>query len=152
MPTPPPFPPPGSKRLKISNAIIGLNVRLYRMTRGKLGGKSGGAPILLLDHVGRKSGQKRTAPLMYTRDGDDLVVVASRAGSDFTPAWWLNLQANPATTIQVGGDHLSVVAHQASPDEKARLWPIVVDNYADYAVYKQRTDRDIPVIVLSRAH
>jgi deazaflavin-dependent oxidoreductase (nitroreductase family) len=131
--------------------FIAANVGVYRLTGGRLGGKFGGAPVLLLDHVGRKSGRRRTSPLIYTRDGEDLLIVASRGGSDATPAWWLNLRAKPATTVQVGSRHHDVVAHQASPEEKQRLWPLVVDQYGDYAVYQQRTKREIPVIVLSPA-
>lgn len=149
MPTPPAFPDPGSAKLKVLNTLTNANVRLYRLSGGKLGGKSAGAPILLLDHVGRKSGQKRTTPLMYTRDGDDLIVVASRAGSNFNPAWWSNLKASPATTIQVGSERLSVLARQATPEEKEELWPRLVANYRHYATYEERTDREIPVIVLT---
>lgn len=130
---------------------MAANVGVYRLTGGRLGGKVAGAPVLLLDHVGRKSGRRRTSPLIYTRDGEDLLIVASRAGSDATPAWWLNLRAKPTTTIQVGSRHQDVVARQASANEKQRLWPLVVDNYGDYAVYQQRTKREIPVIILSPA-
>ena len=151
MPTPPPFPRPGSVRLKLLNALIGANVNLYRLSGGRLGGKVSGAPVLLLDHIGRKSGQRRTTPVIYMPDGDDLIVVASRGGSDANPAWWLNLKANPQTTVQVGSERRRVVAHEATPEEKQRLWPRLVDVYSDYAVYQRRTERQIPVIVLSPA-
>ncbi len=124
---------------------------LYRRSGGRLGGTLKGAPILLLDHVGRKSGQARTAPVLYLRNGDDLVVVASRGGSDATPAWWLNLQANPTTTVQVGGEHRRVLARQASAEEKAELWPRLVEMYGDFEIYQRRTDREIPVVILSPA-
>jgi deazaflavin-dependent oxidoreductase (nitroreductase family) len=148
--TPRPFGPPGSASLKLTNLVAKLNVGLYRRTGGRLGGKVSGAPVLLLDHVGRKSGQPRTAPLIYTRDGDDLVIVASRAGSDFTPAWWLNLKAKPETTVQVGSERLRVAAREAVGEERDRLWPLLVDNYGDYDVYRERTDRVIPVVVLTQ--
>lgn len=151
MPTPPPFPPPGSRRLKLVQALPNATVRLYRLTGGRLGGKVKGAPVLLLDHVGRKSGQARTAPVLYLEDGDDLVIVGSRGGSDATPAWWLNLQANPSTTVQVGSERREVVARQATPEEKAALWPRLVDMYENYAVYEARTEREMPVIILSPA-
>jgi F420H(2)-dependent quinone reductase len=151
VPTPPPVPPPGSARLKLLNAMTGAHVRLYRISGGRLGGRMEGAPILLLDHVGRKSGKARTAPLIYATDGDDLVIVASRGGSDAMPAWWLNLKDGPRTTVQVGAERRSVVARQASPEEKQRLWPMVCDTYSDYAVYQRRTTREIPVIVLAPA-
>jgi deazaflavin-dependent oxidoreductase (nitroreductase family) len=121
------------------------------VTGGRLGGtmNKGKAPILLLDHVGRKSGKKRTAPVLYTTDGDDLVIVGSRGGSDAPPAWWLNLQANPDTTVQVKRDRRDVTAREATPEEHARNWPRLVEMYPDYDVYQTRTDRKIPVIILS---
>jgi deazaflavin-dependent oxidoreductase (nitroreductase family) len=131
--------------------MTGANVALYRRTGGRLGGKVSGAPVLLLDHVGRRSGQARTSPVLYLEDGPDLVVVASRGGSDATPAWWLNLKANPDTTVQVGSERRRVVARQATPDQKTRLWPRLVDMYPAYAVYQRRTEREIPVVILSPA-
>jgi deazaflavin-dependent oxidoreductase (nitroreductase family) len=151
MSTAPAFPPPGTIRSKLVNAGVNINVGLYRRSGGRLGGKVKGAPVLLLDHVGRKSGQKRTAPLLYLADGDDLVIVASRGGSDAMPAWWLNLQANGSTTVQVGRERRSVLARQATTEEKAELWPRLLDMYGDYAVYQTRTTREIPVIILSPA-
>lgn len=133
------------------NRFIAVNTHLYRLTGGRLGNKMKGAPVLLLDHVGRKSGQPRTAPLLYLRDQADIVIVASRGGSDAMPAWWLNLQAHPATTVQIGRERLSVVAREAAADEKARLWPQLVEMYPDYAVYQTRTERQIPVVILSPA-
>ena len=107
--------------------------------------------MLLLDHVGRKSGAARTAPLLYMRDGDDLVIVASRGGSDAMPAWWLNLQANPTTTVQIGTERRRVVAREASAEEKAARWPRLVEMYGDYEVYRRRTKREIPVVILNPA-
>jgi deazaflavin-dependent oxidoreductase (nitroreductase family) len=149
MPTPPPFPPPGSFRLKLTNAYTGANVIVYRRSGGRLWNTVKGAPVLLLDHVGRKSGQARTAPLLYMQDGDRLVIVASRGGSEATPAWWLNLKASPTTTVQVGRERRTVTARQASTEEKAELWPRLVQMYSDYAVYARRTSRDIPVVILT---
>jgi F420H(2)-dependent quinone reductase len=148
MPTPPPFPPPGSFRLKLTNAFTTANVIVYRRSGGRLWNTVKGAPVLLLEHVGRKSGRARTAPLLYMKDGDRLVIVASRGGSDATPAWWLNLKANPTTTVQVGRERRTVTARQASTEEKAELWPRLVQMYSDYAVYARRTSRDIPVVIL----
>jgi F420H(2)-dependent quinone reductase len=105
--------------------------------------------VLLVDHVGRRSGQARTTPLLYLANGSDLVIVASRGGSDATPAWWLNLKASPATTVQLGAERRQVIAHQATPEEKAVLWPKLVAMYGDYAAYQQRTTREIPVVILS---
>lgn len=151
MPTPPPFPPPGSLKMRLVNVLTRANVIGYRISGGRLGGKVSGVPVLLLDHVGRQSGQARTTPLLYMADGDDLVVVGSRAGSDAMPAWWFNLKASPSTSVQVGSERREVVARQASGEEKARLWPLLVEGYPAYAEYQRRTDREIPVIILSPA-
>ena len=110
-----------------------------------------GAPVLLLAHVGRKSGRARTAPVLYMRDGEDIVIVASRGGSDAMPAWWLNLQANPITTVQIGTERRRVVAREASAEVKAELWPRLVEMYGDYEIYQRRTEREIPVVILSPA-
>jgi deazaflavin-dependent oxidoreductase (nitroreductase family) len=149
MPASPKVPPPGSLRLKLANLMIGANVAIYRRSGGRLGGSLKGAPILLLDHVGRKSGQARTSPLLYMRDGDDFVIAGSRGGSDATPAWWLNLKATPDTTVTVARQRERVHAHEANAEEKARLWPKLVKMFPDYAEYQRRTNRDIPVIILS---
>jgi F420H(2)-dependent quinone reductase len=133
------------------NALTRAQVKVYRRTGGRMANSIKGAPVLLLDHVGRKSGQARTSPVLYMKDGDDLVIVASRGGSEATPAWWLNLKANPQTTVTVGPDTRRVIARQASPEEKTQLWPRLVEIFPDFAAYQRRTSRDIPVIVLSPA-
>jgi deazaflavin-dependent oxidoreductase (nitroreductase family) len=133
------------------NLFTAATAALYRVSGGRLAGKMSGAPVLLLDHVGRKSGKHRTTPLLYLADGHDLVIVGSRGGSDATPAWWLNLQANPETTVQVGHERRRVRARETSAAEKARLWPELTAMYSDYDVYQTRTERELPVIVLSRA-
>jgi deazaflavin-dependent oxidoreductase (nitroreductase family) len=148
----PPVPPPGSLRFKLVKAFVDLNVRVYRLSGGRLGGKVKGAPVLLLDHVGRKTGRTRTTPVLYLRDGADLVIVGSRGGSDAMPAWYLNLMSSPRTTVQVGSERRAVVAAQATPEEKQRLWPRLVEMYDEYAVYQQRTKREIPVVILSPAN
>ena len=95
MPAPPPVPPPGSPGARLWNLATRLHVGAYRLTGGRLGGRIAGGPVLLLNHVGRRSGRRRVTPLLYLEDGDDLVLVGSRGGSDAPPAWWLNLQAAP---------------------------------------------------------
>jgi F420H(2)-dependent quinone reductase len=147
----PPIPPPGSLQFKLVKAFVDLNVRVYRLTGGRLGGKVKGAPVLLLDHLGRKTGRARTTPVLYLRDGADLVIVGSRGGSDAMPAWFLNLMSSPSTTVQVGSERRAVLAHQATAEEKQRLWPRLVEMYDEYAVYEQRTKREIPVVILSPA-
>jgi deazaflavin-dependent oxidoreductase (nitroreductase family) len=104
--------------------------------------------MLLLDHVGAKSGRRRTSPLAYTRDGNQLVLVASKGGHPRNPAWYHNLVANPETTVQVGSERRSVRAREARTEERGRLWDMVVDNYAGFADYQERTQRQIPLIVL----
>ena len=104
--------------------------------------------VLLLGHTGRKSGTSYTTPLLYLRDGDDVVVVASQGGMPKNPQWYRNLVDSPDTWIQIGNDRSNVRAHTASADERARLWPQLVQLYADFANYQSWTERVIPVVVL----
>jgi deazaflavin-dependent oxidoreductase (nitroreductase family) len=127
------------------------HVATYRATGGRLGGNFRGARVLLLDHVGRKSGKQRTSPLLYIEDGDDLVIVASKGGSPKHPAWWINLRSSPETTVQVGSERRGIRAEEAGPEDRARLWPRLVEVYPDYDEYQQQTDRRIPVVLLRRA-
>ncbi len=125
------------------------HVRQYRATDGEVGYLWNGAPSLLLTTTGRHSGQPRTSALIFGRDGDDYLVVASMGGAPRHPSWYLNATANPAAEIQVRADRLPVVARTASDDEKPRLWRIMTDVWPNYDVYQTRTDRSIPVVVLS---
>ena len=127
------------------------HVRAYRVSRGRIGRSFRGAPVLLLDHVGRKSGRHMTSPLIYGEDGANLIIVASFGGAPRDPAWWPNLKANPETTVNVYGDVRRVRARRASAEEKARIWPKMVAVYAPYEDYQRRTDRDIPVVILEPA-
>lgn len=124
------------------------HIRAYRESGGEVGYIWNGVPTLLLTSTGRRTGQQRTSPLIFARDGDDYLVVASLAGAPKHPQWYLNLQANPQAEIQVKDQTLAVVAHTASADEKPRLWQIVSEVWPNYDVYQSRTDRDIPVVVL----
>jgi F420H(2)-dependent quinone reductase len=122
---------------------------VYRATGGRIGHSFPGFPtMLLLDHVGAKSGRKRTSPLLYIRDGEDLVIVASKGGYPRNPGWYHNLRANPDTTVQVGSERREVHARVATPDERARLWPRVVESYGGYREYQERTGREIPLVIL----
>jgi F420H(2)-dependent quinone reductase len=124
---------------------------IYRASNGLIGHRIPGLPtMLLLDHVGAKSGVRRTSPLLYVEDGDDVVIVASKGGYPKHPAWFHNLRANPDTTVQLGRERRSVRARVATPAERERLWPKVVAAYRDYDRYQQRTDRQIPLVVLER--
>jgi deazaflavin-dependent oxidoreductase (nitroreductase family) len=130
--------------------LAGAHVALYRTSGGRLGHKPPFAPrMLLLDHVGARSGVRRTSPLVYTRDGDDFVLVASKGGHPRHPAWFHNLRAHPDTTIQVGPRTIAVHARVASDDERARLWPKAVATYGGFAGYQARAGRTIPLVVLS---
>ena len=123
----------------------------YRGTRGVVGHRFPGAPpMLLLDHVGAKSANQRTSPLVYVRDGDDLVIVASKGGHPKHPAWYHNLKANPDTTVQIGSERRPVRARVAGAGERGRLWDKAMETYGGYREYQQRTDREIPLVVLER--
>jgi F420H(2)-dependent quinone reductase len=145
MPKPPPRDHPFWKAFGV---LTGLNTKLFQLTGGRVGGSFGRLKILLLHHVGRKSGQERTTPLLYIRDGDDLVIVASKGGSDTHPAWYHNLMANPDVEVEVGRSRRSVRARKASPDEHARLWPQLVRVYGPYKDYQSYTSRQIPLVIL----
>lgn len=122
---------------------------VYRATGGRIGHRLPGLPqMLLLDHVGAKSGTRRTIPLLYVEDGADVVIVASKGGHPKHPAWYHNLRANPDTTVQIGGERRAVHARVADPQERARLWPKAVAMYDNYRSYQQRAGREIPLFVL----
>lgn len=129
-------------------AIGKLNVPLYRATGGRLFGRVGRAPVLLLTTTGRRSGQPRTAPVLYLRDGERLIVIGSNAGNEHPPAWALNLVANPDAEVEVGRERRPVRARVAEGDERAELWRRVNDQYAGFDDYATRTDREIRVFVL----
>jgi deazaflavin-dependent oxidoreductase (nitroreductase family) len=125
------------------------HVSEYRATDGEVGYLWNGVPTLLLTTTGRHSGQPRTSALIFGRDGDDYLVVASMGGAPRHPSWYLNVTANPAAEIQVRADRIPVIAHTGSDDDKPRLWRIMTDVWPNYDVYQTRTDRSIPVVVLS---
>lgn len=140
---------------KVIKLMARVQVRVYRLTGGRIGGKwriGAGrrkpVPVLLLDHVGRRSGEQYTTPLLYLEDGPRLVVVASQGGLPKHPQWFHNLRAHPDTRVQVGREVRAVHARVADEAERAGLWPRLVDLYADFATYAQTTDRVIPVVVL----
>jgi len=123
---------------------------LYKWTNGFFGGRTIGMPVLLLTTTGRRSRQPRTTPLTYLDHDDAFVVFASCLGEPKHPAWWLNLQATPAATVQIGGQRISVRAREAEGAERETLWSRVVAVAPDYDEYKRRTSRRIPVVVLDR--
>ena len=111
-------------------------------------GSMGKATVLLLTTTGRKSGKERTNPLIYGRDGESLVVIASRGGDDRHPAWYHNLKANPQVSVNVDGKLESRLARDATDEERGRLWEMMVASYADFDSYQRATKRKIPVVVL----
>jgi deazaflavin-dependent oxidoreductase (nitroreductase family) len=125
-----------------------LNVPIYRATGGRLMGKVGRAPVLLLTTTGRKSGQPRTAPVVYLADGERLIVIGSNAGNDRVPAWSLNLKANPDAEVEVGRKRRTVRARVAEGEERAALWRMSNEQYAGFDDYERRTDRTISLFVL----
>jgi deazaflavin-dependent oxidoreductase (nitroreductase family) len=128
----------------------GEHVRIYRETGGERGYHWRGATILLLTTEGRTSGEPRTTPLIHRTDGDRWVVVASKGGSPANPSWFENLKANPEAEIQVKGETVPVRAAAAEGEERSRLWSLMVEVWPAYDDYQARTDREIPVVVLSR--
>jgi deazaflavin-dependent oxidoreductase (nitroreductase family) len=130
--------------------VTSIHVFLYRRSGGAIGGHAFKSPVLLLTTKGRKSGKLRTVPLLYLKDGNDAVLVASNGGAAKHPLWWLNLQAEPKAEIQIGRASHRVHAEQASQADKLRLWPLLTAMYPPYQRYQDITDRDIPVVVLKR--
>ena len=129
--------------------VMAGHTAVYRASGGLIGHRIPGlAPSLLLDHVGARSATKRTSPLVYGKDGQNLVLVASKGGYPKNPGWFHNLIANPDTTVQVGSRRRPVHARVAAPGEHKRLWPKVVQAYRGYDAYQARTEREIPLVIL----
>ena len=126
------------------------HVDKYRETGGEVGHEwQPGVFTLLLTTTGRRTGDPYTTPLIYGRDGDDYVVVASKGGDDAHPDWYLNLEAEPDVELEVEDREIAATARTASPEEKQRLWPMMAEIWPDYDEYTKRTDREIPVVVLT---
>ena len=126
------------------------HVRVYRETDGERGYHWRGTTILLLSAKGRRSGEPRTTPLIHRTDGDRWIVVASKGGAPANPSWFENLIADPEATIQVRGEEVPVRASIAEGEERSRLWSLMTDVWPAYDDYQARTEREIPVVVLSR--
>jgi deazaflavin-dependent oxidoreductase (nitroreductase family) len=126
------------------------HVDRYRATDGAEGHEWQGAKTLLLTTTGRRSGESRTAPLIYGTDNGSYLIVASLGGADKPPAWYVNLSANPEVEIQVEGDRFKARARTARAEEKPRLWEKMVAEWPAYDEYQARTEREIPVVVLER--
>jgi len=135
----------GAKGLRM---VGKLNVPVYRLTRGRVGGRVGKGPVLLLTTTGRKSGQQRTAPVLYLADGDRYVVINTNAGNDKIPAWSLNLRAEPAAEVEVKGKRVKVRSRLAKGEERTDLWRRHMEQYSGWDFYESQLDREVGVFVL----
>ena len=133
--------------LKTANT---MHRALLKVSGGRLGWTAGSMPVLKLTTTGRKTGEPRTVMLTSPhQDGDTMIIVASRGGDDHHPAWFLNLRNDPQVEVETEGrPKRTMTARTADPEERAALWPLVVENYATYAEYQERTDREIPLVLL----
>jgi len=137
---------------------ISQHLRIYRESGGAEGhmwdssaaGSSGLLPALLLTTVGRRSGEKRTSPLIYGTVGDAFIIIGSKGGADTHPRWYLNLLANPVVELQVGKDRFVARARVAAGKERQQLWEQMLKVYPPYQDYQHKTKREIPVIVLEK--
>ncbi len=129
-----------------------INTFLYRRNDGKgLGSTFQGIPVAILTTTGRKSGEPRDSPLYFHRDGDKIIVAASKGGSDKHPMWYLNLKADPKVTVRIRDEQRTLTARDATEDERARYWPKLVAMYPTYEDYQSWTDRKIPLVVCEPA-
>jgi len=124
--------------------------QLFRATRGRVGKRLVDNDMLLLTTVGSRTGELHTVPLLYLRDSADVIIIASWGGRPNHPQWYSNLLANPSVTIQIVEEPTSVTARTASGEERSRLWPLITSAYDGYREYQSRTNREIPVVILSR--
>ena len=138
---------PTSPSARLMRFVTSAHVFLYRLTRGIIGGRMGRASVLLMT-TGRRSGRQRTTPLFYVADGDHFLVVASNGGRGSLPNWWSNMRETGQAQIEIGSRRLQVRGKQATLDERLELWRRVVEAYAGYEQYQQKTDYPIPVVIL----
>lgn len=139
----------GTAAWRVWKLIQDGNTALYRLSKGRIGGRFDAAPVLILHHRGRKTGQRRTTPLIYLQDGRNLVIVGSMGGSPTHPAWYLNVRDHPEVEVEIKGKRTPVTARHATPEERERLWPELLEMWPAWQDYTRRTDREFPVLVLS---
>jgi deazaflavin-dependent oxidoreductase (nitroreductase family) len=132
------------------NAFNKALIEEFRANNGKVTGMFAQAPLMLLTQTGAKSGQLRTSPLVYSCDGDRIVIIASKAGSPAHPHWYLNIVANPSVTVELPGEKFAARAVITSGDERARLYRAQADLMPNFDEYAAKTDREIPVVILER--
>ena len=130
------------------NPFTALHVFIYRISGGRIGGKFRGGPVLLLTTIGRKTGKRRTTPVLFITYGKGWVVVASNGGRPNDPSWWSNLKKTPACEVQMRKEKRRVNARKASAEEKTRLWPMLTKMYPPYNDYQRKTKREISVVIL----
>ena len=128
------------------------HVRAYRETKGERGYIWNNATTLLLSTKGRHSGEEKTVPLIFVKDGENYVIIASLGGAPKHPAWYLNLDANPRVTVQVKDKVFGAIAHTAQQPERERLWDKALEAWPQYDDYQAKTTRRIPVVVLEPVH
>ena len=134
---------------RLLHAISAFNRWIYRASDGRLLGRfASGAPVCLLTTTGRRSGKQRTVPLLYLRDGEDYIVVASQGGAPQHPGWFVNLQAKPDGEVQVGKHRVRVTSEVLDAAQRAQYWPRLLAIYPPYETYQQRTTRQIPLLRL----
>jgi deazaflavin-dependent oxidoreductase (nitroreductase family) len=135
-----------------ARVLSNVHEQLLRVTGGRIGNSGFGMPVLILGTTGRKSGQPRTTVLTSpVQEGDALVLVASFGGDNRHPAWFLNLRDNPDVEVTLNGETREMSARVATAEERARLWPRVIEKYRGYASYQTRTDREIPLVIVEPA-
>ena len=147
-----PKPPPRGLNSPQTNTIIKWMSRVqgwvYRKTDGRIGGKFlQGAPVALLTTTGRKTGEPRVSPLLFMREGNRIVLIASQGGAATNPMWYLNLKANPKVSVQIKDEVLNLTARDATEDERAHYWPKMAEMYSSFDDYQSWTDRVIPVVI-----
>ena len=136
--------PQGSRYFSSANRVA------FRLTRGRLGGKMGGAPIGLLTTTGRRSGRSRTVPVIYLDDGMRFLVVPSNSGFDVPPAWYLNLRGNPKAALRTRRGTEQVVAHELTDPEREEVWPRLMEHNPMWGAYQTCTERQLAVVALER--
>jgi len=137
-------------RMSTANRVFNpLVLFLYRVSGGRIAGRMGKAPIVLLTTKGAKSDKQRTNPVLYMVDGENLVTVASAGGAERNPSWFVNLMHDPKAVVVIKRETRTVSARKASPEKRKRLWPLLTAAYSSYAEYQNKTKREIPVVILS---
>jgi len=139
----------GNLGIAMQRYFMAGHIFLYRLTGGVIGARAGWLTFLLLTTIGRKSGIVRVTPILCIPEKDRFLLIASNWGSEQDPQWWLNLQAHPQATIQVGRRILTVTARQATQEERAHMWPEITARFRNFAAYQKRLKREIPIVILT---